>query len=1036
MHFHVFTRLTLAWVFALSLGFTTLALGQQPNTSRVQQVLAKYQAERAEALKLYQASDIQLADEQAEKAQQYLKNGNEDKAERLLTDARWLLPVTTKVVHPNVKRVFGASRLRHANQVNSLVYVPGDASLLVSGAKDGTVRVWDYGNGRENLVYRGHEELPVIENPTKEEINTANTRRVAAVAVSHDGKLVASCGGKEIHVWELATGKLTAKLKGHEADVFCLAFHPSQPDVLLSGGADALFKVWSISKLEATHTSDPLNEAVNTVAFSPNGQWVGAADEAGFAVIFRMDNWERPAYGAQTSESKELLAMTFLPDNARVLFGGGDSVVHLVSGPGGPEDQLGVKIRKYESGGGINSVAATQDGSRILGLNESERAVLIWDTESGKQLRAIKGDVTLKNATSMALRSDGKQVAVGYETGVIKLYNLSDFDDNVAFNQATDNLWSAVYSPDGSLFAVAGADRVIRVYDTATEALKQELKGHQLSVTALAFTTNNRLLSCGGDRVVKSWDLNTSTATDYSGHTQAILALTVDRQGTFAISGGADKTIRCWNLADGKELWSNNLNSAVCSVAISNNGRKVAVATANGKLTLFNKDDNGVSLISDVSAHTGGVACVVFNESGDRVATGGGDGLARVWNVTEIGSSTPTIFNPPYTPVKGTPPLPITSVAFSPDGRQLAGAGAEGVVRIWDVLNAGEIRPLRAHTGWVTSIAYAPDGKSLLSCSVDRSARIFELPSLDTGPTTHTDVVQCIAVSRNGKLFASGSRDNLVKVWSVETGLEVATFVCELKENGLISFGVTAVAFLGDDLVMGVGSDKRIHTWKISIGKLVNTKAMTDQGISFAVAPNETDFAMGYIGDNGDRRNGGFVFMQETGEPITVLEKAEKDKEDSVNCLALTRDASFGAIGIRDGSVRLWDVKRKEKLGGDWPLFKEAVYDLALTDDNATLLAVSDTNMVKIGDVKTREIRKTLEDVDCDGGIILAPTNDRFIALGKAGKVNLYSLDGELLNSMQLPRTPSSAKFSPDGNRIFTGNGDGSISEVVFEVKK
>ena len=52
-------------------------------------------------------------------------------------------------------------------------------------------------------------------------------------------------------------------------------------------------------------------------------------------------------------------------------------------------------------------------------------------------------------------------------------------------SEAADNLWTVAYSPDGRTFATGGADRLIRVYDTATGKLLNKLEGHKGAVTAL-----------------------------------------------------------------------------------------------------------------------------------------------------------------------------------------------------------------------------------------------------------------------------------------------------------------------------------------------------------------------------------------------------------------------------------------------------------------------------------------------------------------------------------------------------------------------
>jgi WD40 repeat protein len=64
-------------------------------------------------------------------------------------------------------------------------------------------------------------------------------------------------------------------------------------------------------------------------------------------------------------------------------------------------------------------------------------------------------------------------------------------------------------------------------------------------------------------------------------------------------------------------------------------------------------------------------------------------------------------------------------VAFSPDGRLLATAGRDKVVRLWDPAIGECLRILTGHTDWVTGVAFSPDGRLLATASRDKTARLW-----------------------------------------------------------------------------------------------------------------------------------------------------------------------------------------------------------------------------------------------------------------------------------------------------------------------
>lgn len=119
---------------------------------------------------------------------------------------------------------------------------------------------------------------------------------------------------------------------------------------------------------------------------------------------------------------------------------------------------------------------------------------------------------------------------------------------------------------------------------------------------------------------------------------------------------------------------------------------------------------------------------------------------------------------------------------------------------------------LQGHSSTVRSVSVSPDGKTLASGSDDNTIKLW---NLETGKEIHTlnghsNSVLSVSFSPDGKTLASGSSDNTIKLWNLETGQEIRTF------NGHSDL-VMSVSFSPDDKTLASGSnDDTIKLWNLS----------------------------------------------------------------------------------------------------------------------------------------------------------------------------------------------------------------------------
>ncbi len=239
-------------------------------------------------------------------------------------------------------------------------------------------------------------------------------------------------------------------------------------------------------------------------------------------------------------------------------------------------------------------------------------------------------------------------------------------------------------------------------------------------------------------------------------------------------------------------------------------------------------------------------------------------------------------------------------IAYSPDGKFAATAagdpGVAGTLTLWAVQPDSRlvrVRDLVDSTDCVFAVAFSPDGKTLVSAGADRAIRFWEIPAGKLVGTIedHADWILDVAFSPDGKRLATASRDKTSKVFDAVKRESIATFPVHAST-------VHAVAFSPDGkLVISSGEDQRIRYWNPDD----EAKQVRE------VAPGGTMFKILLTPDGKELLAAGtdrqvHAFAAADGKPL----RAYPGHADWIYSLAISRDGKTLASGGWDGEVRLW----------------------------------------------------------------------------------------------------------------------------------